>query len=369
MTVDIRLQNIIDISKNSPQQRTSEWIQYRNIRVGGSEMYYICGLTHNNINTFINAFLYNKIDKKHIFIPPCEFGILFENEIHNYTEIKYNTIIYDIGVMQYNKIKSVCYSPDGVSIIDDKLVLFEFKCPYTRLPSNVIKQDYQCQINTGLHVIDNCNTCYYCEGEFKKCKLSDLYNYKSFDSTFHSNSINRDFHKLYTTYGILYIYELNTDINTDVNNTVKPIDIGGCNSYYFIQILNGLYTKKYKVLYFSDLLKDNKINKKFIEKYKNMFPYNNNKQLPNEDFIIQLQNIFEHNIKELNGTVKGYLPWKLYNYNTIIHEKKSGFFDDKITTRLIYIGYLLNYTQTIKSIDDKKKYKIKQKQNNINTLD
>ncbi len=61
-------------------------------------MHYICKLSKNNLNSFINNFIYNKIDRKNIFIPPCEFGNLFENEIHKYTEIKYNTKILNRNI-------------------------------------------------------------------------------------------------------------------------------------------------------------------------------------------------------------------------------------------------------------------------------
>jgi hypothetical protein len=360
--IEKKLKKIFEKSKNSPQQRTEEWRLYRNIRIGGSEMHHICKLKPSNITSFINNFLYDKVDKKKMFMPPCEFGILFENEIHKYSEVKYDTKIYDIGVIQYDKIKSVCYSPDGVSIINNKMILFEFKCPYTRIPSNKIKIEYQCQINTGLNVIRECEKCYYCEGEFKKCKIDDLYNYTTFDTEFHDNLFNRDFNKLYATYGLIYIYES----NDNDNNTI--IDIGKCKKHQFINILNGLYTKKYKIVYFSDLIDNNKIKNEIMVEYKHMLPYNNNRQLPNETLIKTLQKIYENYINELKGKTVGFLSWKLYNYDTIIHEKKNDFFDDKMVSILVYIGYILNYTQTIKTIENKKEYILKHQQDIINML-
>ncbi len=365
MNNEEKIQKIIKKNENQPSQRTGEWIKYKNIRIGGSEMHYICKLSKNNLNSFINNFIYNKIDRKNIFIPPCEFGNLFENEIHKYTEIKYNTKIYDIGVIQYDKLKSTCYSPDGIGIVDDKIILFEFKCPYTRIPSEKIKYDYQCQINTGLHVIRECEKCYYCEGEFKKCKIDDLYNYNEFDKICHDVSIIRNFNKMYVTYGIIYIYK-QKDIKNDKKEN-EIIDIGCLNKYNFINILNEIYKKNYKTVYYSDLIKNNKITKEIINN--NNLPYNNTKKLPNKETINKLHEIYKSYINEQNGTVIGYIPWKLYNYNMIEQKKKINFFDENMTTKLIYIGYLLNMASTIENIDKKKEYIMNNKNNIENLLD
>ena len=58
-----KINNILQKCEKSPQQRTGEWIKYRNIRIGGSEMHYICKLSKNNLNSFINNFIFNKIDR------------------------------------------------------------------------------------------------------------------------------------------------------------------------------------------------------------------------------------------------------------------------------------------------------------------
>lgn len=370
MNNDEKIQNIIKKNENQPSQRTGEWIQYRNIRIGGSEMHNICKLSKNNLYSFINNFMFNKIDRKHMFIPPCEFGNLFENEIHKFTEIKYNTTIYDIGVIQYDKLRSACYSPDGVGIVNNKIILFEFKCPYSRIPSNKIKFDYQCQINTGLNVIRECEKCYYCEGEFKKCKIDDLYNFNEFDKNCHDANIARNFNTMYVTYGLIYIYKLNNDeINENNTKDNKILDFGKSNKYYFTNILNEIYKKNYKIVYFSDLIKNKKINTKLLNEKKNKMPYNNTKQLPDEQLINELHKIYLSYIAENNGIAVGYIPWKLYNYNMIEHEKKINFFDESVTIKLLYVGYLLNMASTIENVDKKKEYILKNKINLEKLLD
>ncbi len=357
------LKRIIEKSKGNPKQRSEEWIKYRNTRIGGSEMHNICKLKESNINNFINNFLLNKIEKKKIFILPCEFGNLFENEIHKYTEKRFNTIIYDLEVIEYDKIKAVCYSADGISIINNKIILFEFKCPYSRIPTDKIKYDYECQINTGLNVIRECDKCYYCEGEFKKCKIKDLYNYNEFDKINHNTLIIRNFKNMYVTYGIIYIYTMKED---EEDNKIK--DIGEYNKYKFTEVLNKIYKKEYKIMYFSELIKNKKIEEEYLKENKRILPYNNTKELPNEKLINKINEIFISYIKEKGGKPIGYIPWKLYNYNIIEQKKKINFFDENITKLIIYIGYILKMANTYENIKEKKKYIIKNKINIENLI-
>ena len=362
------ISNIYKRCREIPDQRTPEWFKYKKMRIGGSEMYNVCKLNKNNVDSFINNFLFNKIDRVYKFIAPCEFGNLFEDEIQCTVEKKYKTKIYNFGVIQYDKLKSVCYSPDGIGIVNNKVILFEFKCPYTRIPSDTIKYDYQCQINTGLNVINECEEAYYCEGEFKKCKLEDLFNYEVFDTDFHNILLNRDFNKLYNTYGLIYIYQINknnnflvskcSNIKEEINpyNKYNTIDIGNLNKKDFVDVLYKIHKKEYKIVYFNDLIKNKIITDDILEKYKDLLPYNDNKKLITKDLLKIIQNAFETYINKKNGKTVGYIPWKLYNYNMILHNKKKEFFNDDLKCKLSYIGYVLNHSSTLNVLDEKKEY-------------
>ena len=388
LTNEEKINNILDLCKSMPTQKSKEWVEFRRMKIGGSEIHNVINLKLTNITTFINNFLNNKIERKKIFIPQCEWGILFENEITRFTENYYNTIVYEVSIVQNDKISNVSYSPDGIGIIDNQVVLFEFKCPYSRIPTPEIKFDYKCQINTGLNTLPYCEKCYYIEAEFKKCNIEDLYNYNKFDTVLHNIKTDRGFTELYKTYGLLYIYEPVEKIDKEVikmilfknkikNNIIVDniinfttnekkyntyYDIGKYNKYWFFSnFLNKLFTQEYKVVYFSDLIKQNEINKEFLDKYKDILPYNNNKKMPTREFIKELQTKFKNYIEKIEGRVIGFLPWKLYNYNVIIHEKNLNFFNDKLKNKLTYVGDLLNSINTLNTIEEKKEFILSKK--------
>lgn len=318
---------------NQPKQKSPEWLKYRSTRIGGSEMHNVCKLSKTNAKSFIKSKLNTDVEKKK-FIPNCEFGNLFEQEICSYSGSKFNTKIHNIEVVPYPYLNMVCYSPDGLAVINDELVLFEFKCPITRIPSNNIKYEYDCQINTGLTVLRNCNKCYYCEGEFKKCKLSDLHNYTEFNTEYHRYNNDRDFTSLYNTYGLIYIY---SDKKHD-----KISDIGTYNTYAFNSyVLEKIFSNEYKVLHLKEVL--NYVNIDTEDEC--MLPYNTNNILPTSDFIVKLQSYFTNYITNiLNCYVVGYIPWKLYNFNTIIVPKpEKPFFTDYMKKKLLYIGDIIKY--------------------------
>mgnify|MGYP006157921093 CR=1 FL=1 len=361
------IKNIEDlcIVKN---QRSPEWFSYKGCRIGGSEISNICKLSSKNVNTFINNFLYNKIDRKRFFISACTWGILFEDEIQKYCEVKYNTKIYNFGVLQSQEVRGMCYSPDGVAIIDGSAVLFEFKCPYSRIPlPNIIKYDYLCQINAGLNIIKSCNTAYFCEGEFKVCKLKDLFNKNIFNTNVNNAEINRNFIDLYVSYGIIYIYKkIKNNKPNNKENQEKNVydkyknnitDFGELLKYEFVNnLLYKIYSNEYEVVYFNDLIKNNYITSDILNNYDNILPYNNNKELINQELLNIIQKAFNKYIKDKNGELIGYIPYKLYNYNMVIQKKNKEFLDGNLKSKISYIHYLLKYSTTIEKLEDKKEY-------------
>ena len=67
------IENIEDLVKIK-NQRSGEWMNYKSCRIGGSEIYNIIKLRDSNLFTFINNFLFNKIDRKNFFIAAPTFG-------------------------------------------------------------------------------------------------------------------------------------------------------------------------------------------------------------------------------------------------------------------------------------------------------
>ena len=111
-----------------------------------------------------------------------------------------------------------------------------------------------------------------------------------------------------------------------------------------------------KPLYYSDLVKSNKITTEFVEKYSDMLPFNLNRKTPNPRLIYELQSIFKAHIKDMRCKIIGFLPWKLYNYNVIIQEKNLNFFDERLKNKISHIGCLLNDISSLNSVKEKTDY-------------
>jgi hypothetical protein len=316
---------------NVKDQRTEEWLNYRKRRIGGSEMHFIERLNPNNIKTFINDFIYNKIDRKKFYIFACQFGILLENEIQEFSQVYHKCIIRNTGVLQNEIIPHVCYSPDGLSLIDNKVILFEFKCPYSRIPNGFIPANYLSQLNTGLNTIRECESAYYCECEFKFCVFDDLFNYDKYNTSIHTIKKERNMGNLYESYGIICLYA-----DTDKNNINNDNDFCiGDKAIFDSKVLKNIYNSKYKTCYFNELNISNL-------KHDNNLPYHDKKKLPTRQLISDIKDLFNKHISEKKCFVKGYIYWKLYNYNTILKEKDYSYFDSNMIKKILHVGNLLN---------------------------
>jgi hypothetical protein len=101
-----------------------------------------------------------------------------------------------------------------------------------------------------LNVINICEKCYYCECEFKKCNLNDLYTYNNFDFNLHSTKLNRDFTELYQSYGLIYFYEEIDKIDNNLVNSIlqkKNLGSEAINIIFDFLINNNNYDTNYDI--------------------------------------------------------------------------------------------------------------------------
>mgnify|MGYP001610818173 CR=1 FL=1 len=112
------LLEFIELNKFLPEQGSEEWLASRLETIGGSEIATILGLNpYQTIKKLINQKIgLTKFSKA----APLWFGNIMEYTLQQYTEIVFNTKIYETGSIQYEKSKFIKYSPDGISVIDKK---------------------------------------------------------------------------------------------------------------------------------------------------------------------------------------------------------------------------------------------------------
>lgn len=169
--------------KNSPLQRTDEWLKRKKTTIGGSSIAVIIGANHYES---VEKLVLERVGLAAGFTSneATAWGNMFENVIQEIVERRYDTKI--IGTEIYIEDGDIGVSPDGIGAITTadvvtNEVLFEFKCPYKRLPIEKRPPPYYVpQIQIGLeHIIDGSGQPLLdygvlVEGVFRLCTLDQL---------------------------------------------------------------------------------------------------------------------------------------------------------------------------------------------------
>lgn len=193
--LDIYIKNN-DIIYGKTEQGTDAWLAKRKKTIGGSEFSFIVGtdISKKHTTDGLIEFVKSKIYSNRIEAMPLFWGNLFEDVICRYMEKRYQTDIKIPGSLK--GIYKTSYSPDGLAVINNDLlltdplyngsssfsydknksldknesiVLFEFKCPYSRNVDNKIPNYYLPQILSGLDNIYITNAVIFAEAIFRIC--------------------------------------------------------------------------------------------------------------------------------------------------------------------------------------------------------
>lgn len=172
-------------------QGTRRWYELMDDTIGGSEMSVLF-----NMNRYMkrNELLDKKRNPSNTFVSPipCLWGNFFEKVIRAFAEVEFKTQIYghDICI----KDGRLRYSPDGIGVVRRgkhenvfDIVLFEFKCPYIRIPNGKIPPHYEVQIWTGLAAMSEINVAYgmFIDAVIRKCSVDQLNATPDYDRAYH----------------------------------------------------------------------------------------------------------------------------------------------------------------------------------------
>lgn len=248
------LHKFIEKNKFLPIQGSQEWLKSRTYTIGGSEISTVLGLNpYQNVKQLIKQKTGLTQFKK---APPLWFGNLFEYILQQYTEIIFDTKVYETGSIPYDKSNLIKYSPDGLSVISkdnlkfllsdedinnkinnvsnfnnlddnfnkDLLVLFEFKNPYMRvLKKNEIPIYYVNQPILGMQVIDICEVSIFIEAIFRYCSTNDIINLNNkYNTRYHFDKI-RYTNQPYA-FGAFSVYYEKNNHNTNLTNLLNDLN-------------------------------------------------------------------------------------------------------------------------------------------------
>ena len=378
---DYVLNSFVYNHKDLPKQGSKEWLDNKKFVIGGSE-----------ISIILNKNPYQKtadLVKSHLNIKPfnknlaIHWGNIFEDIIKIYLNKLLKCEIIETGSIPHHTNKHISYSPDGISIVKTRLleqlinidkikehyltVLFEFKCPLSRLPQeNKIPDYYIDQPRLGLHTIPLCDIAVFVEAVFRIC---------SYEQLALTGSFSKSIHKDLTVYeqecmnGCLILYYSNIDSNILNNEELDDEDMETFKNLCSISKLADKITKSYpkaqnkqhgyfdigQTDYFtlSDVIKNTVENKLFV-----MDKTLLNLDL-NDSVILQTRIIKQVDmLKKESKTIFAIIPYKLMKiFSNSVAKPKHDFLNEKVScdiTKVINLIKEIDIDDSMLSEIDKK---------------
>lgn len=237
-----------------PVQGSTNWLEGRKYAFGGSEMEAV--LEDETIKkpkklrpkTSLTEILARKLDQTSIISDATEWGHMFEPVAKKIIEQELQTTIYDFGSVPHCYYP-ICYSPDGLIVLNDDLHLLEIKCPIWR-GVNSIPIAYLNQVQTGMNVFP-VKGCYFYQFRFRRCALWTKNATEDYDRMWHKESYKRAPKEVPVLCGYL-IWEKDCDLIDlgQVDSIYETLQKHGCDSKYtklqiggFLPIKKGLVLK------------------------------------------------------------------------------------------------------------------------------
>ena len=275
-----RLDQFISQYKHLPEQGSDEWKALRKDFIGGSE---VATILKQNKNKSVTKLVLEKLG----FDPfrgngITYWGSVFEEMIRLHCEEVFSCSIRETGSIPYEH-GSLSYSPDGLAVIStnklkqqfgkltkgldsnvgSQLVLFEFKCPHSRLPSHEVPEHYWPQVNIGMNIIDIMETAIFVQATYRRCGFDMLKHNRNHNPSGHFKRADSTNVPVECGFMVIYADEL-TDNDEGLKMALLEVgdaseiyvdgesilDVGTVNDASLMEeVLGNCVNKKYKVDY------------------------------------------------------------------------------------------------------------------------
>lgn len=382
------LKCFLEKNKFLPKQGSIEWLNSRLETIGGSEISTILGLNpYQDIKKLLNQKLGIT---KFVKSAPLWFGTILEYPLQKYTELVFNTDVYETGSIQFEKSKYIKYSPDGISVIkkdklkrvfkdfdiinstslfdntlannnEELIILFEFKNPYMRvIKYNEIPVYYKPQPQLGLDVIDICEASIFIESVFRFCSYNDIINKNNRYNTRYHFDRNRYNNKpiAYNAFSLYYNANNTNETLTNILNTfneylsendMNEYDISNiANSKLLNSILENIVDYKDIKIIYHDMYLNNKSDYHdkdlyYFDKYNNI-----------NKFRQEVKNKKEQILSDSNNKYLGCICYKMFNIN-IQPVYKSDIVNSDLLNKVESVINIIKKCKDIDCSDLKKK--------------
>lgn len=168
-----------------PAQGTDEWLASRRTRFGGSEVAAVVGKCPYKSSTDM---LKSKTEMTFTPSAACSFGRIMEPVAKAMIEIEGHTI-HEFGAIPSTDLP-LCYSPDGLIVDKNELVLLEIKCPWRRSKIAEVPKHYTHQIQAGMHVLP-CTTTWFYQFRFRLCSRAQMKDTPDYNRWIHCEGYKR----------------------------------------------------------------------------------------------------------------------------------------------------------------------------------
>lgn len=354
------MEQLIEEYKNLPKQGTEEWLNNKKYKIGGSEIATILELNpYQSTKDLIKYHSKTKVFENNIAI---YWGRLFENILQERINKILNCKINEFGSIPHKKHSNVAYSPDGVAVVHRSklnklinvedldrfslIVLFEFKCPYSRIPTGNVPEYYLPQPKLGLDTIKICDLAVFTEAIFRLSSWNDLDYNSAYNKSLHSKC---SFDNIPIEVGIVFLHYDRIELTENMNEEmIKNMELL-CKLCDYIE-------KRYSKLYNKELdiydigMESNFYIVNTVFEYIFIHNFFRFKSIIIEDINSKSEKIKnEINNLEMTGqAVFGVIPYKLLKlYNNRIDRDEKEFLNDDIILKIN------NIIDVIKNCDNK----------------
>ena len=342
------LTKFIEQYKHLPEQGTEAWKALRENFIGGSE---VSTILKQNKNKTINKLILGKLGfDKFKGNTITHWGNVFEELIRLHCEEVFSCQIKETGSIPY-KDGFLSYSPDGLAVIPTnklikrfgkntpgvnykdpaQLVLFEFKCPHSRVASEEIPEHYWPQVNIGMNIIDIMETAIFVQATYRRCSFKSLKYDRQHNSYGHFKRVDTTSPPIEC--GFMTIYNEKDEYDSE-GLKMALLDVGEASE---IHLNNGEVVLDLGNITDPNLLEEvleNCVNKNFKVDYcfRNMYQqeiFNNSYKRDMYDQSLQYRSLKKLcDQSEIHKDIIGIMPFKLLNIHMTPVAKNPTYIQD-----------------------------------------
>jgi len=224
-----------EFHKHLPPQRSKLWLEDRKgdektpPRVGGSEVSTLLG--NNPKYSPLKSFYLSKLGFTSFDGNiATRWGNLFEDVVTALIEKIYKTKVVEFGSilgLKDGEHHVQSYSPDGLFVYEDKIILSEIKSPWSRRPLGDVPSNYIDQVQIGLSTIRIADYALFFDAFFRVSTLKSLrYDNREYDLKVHplrgaNEAIVFDNNPVYI--GYIFFTEKSTEIRGNIQKLMIDI--------------------------------------------------------------------------------------------------------------------------------------------------